>query len=353
MKNHSKSFSTRITAFDILDFFRRLSTLYTAGLSLMKCLTLLRQTTDKPCFRSLIHKLEIDLESGMEFNHCLRRYPGFFDSFCCQLIFIGEKTGTLDQSFKRITLYKEKNQTLHKQIKQALIYPGLVLLAALLTTFVLFFFVIPQFAVLFEHFPTKLPSSTRILIHLAQGIQQLTPSLGLVIFLGGLVSFHFKKSLQLQHAVPRLLLKLPLIKNLMIKIYLSQFSRNLALTLKAGLPLTEGLLLVAKLFSFKELKSSIQKIHEGVNSGKRLSACLERNPLFPTLLNQMIKIGEDSGTLDLMFEKIAEIYETELEQAIIFFKLLLEPLIIAILGVLIGGVVIIMYLPIFRLGMAI
>lgn len=353
MKRFLRSLQPRISSLDILNFFRQLSTLNSAGLSLMKSLDIMIQTTDKPDFRSLIYKLRLNLESGLEFNHCLRSHPLFFDPFCCQLILIGERTGTLDLSLKRVTVHKEKNQVLRKQLKQALIYPGTVMTAALITTLILLLFVVPQFAVLFEHFPDKIPTATLALIGLATWLRKLAPWLGLLGLLASLALFHLRKSLSLSTKGQALIFHLPYLKNFMLKICLAKFSRNLATTLAAGLPLTEGLRLVSQLSAFDELKRGIQKLQNGVNSGKHLSSCLRLNPLFPPLLTHMTKIGEESGTLDLMFEKIAEIYEAELEQAITSFKLLLEPLIIAILGVLIGGVVIIMYLPIFRLGTAI
>lgn len=343
----------KITSQEILHFFRQLSVLVSAGISLMKSLDLLAQAVRQANFRSLIQGLRRDLESGREFNSCLRRYPLLFDLFTCQLIRIGEQTGTLDRTLHRVALHKEKTHKLQKELKQALIYPAVILAAALLSTLILLLFVVPQFASLFEHFPSKMPLPTQILIRIAANLRQLLPWLGLFSGLGVLAFFHFRKAALLHSLFQRLIFQLPLMQKLALQFALVSFSRTLAVILSAGLPLTEALLMVAQLSPFDEFKEDILKIHAGVSAGKRLSLNLWQLPYFPPLLTQMTRIGEEAGSLDRMLEKFAEITETELEQKLSRLKLLLEPLIIAILGVLIGGIVIAMYLPVFRLGTAI
>ncbi len=343
----------KITSHEILHFFRQLSTLITAGLSLMKSLQLLAQTADKANVRALIQALRMDLESGKEFNRCLRRYPLLFDLVTCQLIRIGEQTGTLERTLQRVTLHKEKNQQLKKQLKQALFYPTVILIAALLTTFILLLFVVPQFASLFEHFPNKVPLLTQALIRIAADLRQQLPWLGLLLALTLLALRHFRSAALLHARGQQLIFRVPLLRKLVLQVTVARFSRSLSVVLSAGLPLTEALLMVAQLSPFDEVSKAILKIHAGVNAGKRLSANLMLISFFPPLLTQMTRIGEEAGALDLMLEKFAELAETELEQRLHTLTLLLEPLIIAILGVLIGGIVIALYLPIFRLGTAI
>ena len=352
MKKSIRLFTSGISAQEILHFFRQLSTLISAGITLMKSLDILIQTNENRIFCSFLQTIRLDLENGKEFNRCLQRHPSLFDFFSCQLIRIGEQTGTLDHTLKRVTLYKEKNQTLRKQFKQALIYPTLILISAIITTLILLLLVVPQFASLFEHFPNKLPLITQILIQLSLILHQWLPYFGLLCLLSLFAIFNFRKSPLIQKRCQQLLFQLPFLRQLTLKIVLVQFSRTLAVILAAGLPLTEALMMAAQLLPFDVLRRDILKIYAGVHSGKPLSTNLQLSPFFPALLVHMTKTGEESGTLDFMLEKFADIYETHLEQTLNSLRLLLEPLIIAILGVLIGGIVIAMYLPIFRLGTA-
>ncbi len=342
----------KITTQDLLQFFRQLSTLISSGISLHKSFELLLQTQSKLSFRKLIQSLCFDLESGKTFYRSLQRHPKVFDRFSCQLIRIGEQSGTLEQTLWKITQYQEKTQTLKKQIQQALIYPAITLSATLLSMLFLLLWVVPQFAVLFEHFPNKIPSSTQALIQLARGLQKRLGGLGCLTLLSLFLLFHFRASLKLRQRSLKFLCKLPGCRSLFRKLTLTHFSHTLAGILSAGLPLTEALLLVAELSPHPDFRTAIYQVHAGVSSGKRLSSSLKQALLFPTLLVQMVHIGEESGTLDRMLEKFAEIAEAELEKKLSFLRALLGPLIIAILGVLIGGVIITMYLPIFRLGTA-
>ncbi|HSW71614.1 MAG TPA: type II secretion system F family protein [Gammaproteobacteria bacterium] len=352
MKKPLWLFRESITTEEILHFLNQLNILISAGLSLIKSLDILIQTNHSRTFRSLILSLRRDLETGKEFNRCLQRFPKLFDRFSCQLIYIGEQSGSLDRALQKVCFYKEKSQVLKKQLKQALIYPTLIFLSAFISVLILLLFVIPQFASLFERFPNKIPFPTQALIQLSLGLHQLLPWLGPICLFSLLTLFHFRSSLYLQASYQRQLFQLPMVRKFALKIALAQFSRTLALILSAGLPLAEALMMVAQLSSFDEFRKGILKIHAGIQAGKDLASNLKLNPLFPALLVHLTKVGEESGTLEAMLEKFAELTESDLEQSFQSLSRLLEPLIIAILGVLIGGIVIAMYLPIFRLGTA-
>jgi|GEM_PF-300815 len=342
-----------LTRRDLIHFFRQLSTLIASGISLIKGLEILHQTNNKTKFRQLIQTLMSDLENGQSFYRCLEKHSSYFDPFCCQLICIGEHTGTLEKMLKRITLYKEKEQTLQSQLKQALFYPALIFIFTLSTSLILLLLVVPQFATLFQHFPDKIPAPTQFIIHLSFMLQKNGPSLGLFIAVILFAVIQARQTLKLGPRFQTLIFKLPLIQDLLLKLTLVRFSRYLALMLTAAAPLSEALLILSPLFKFEKFRLSILKQHAHIQTGKRFYSSLALDPLFPALLVQMVRTGEESGSLDLMLGQFAEIMEVELEQKLIYWRLLLEPLIIAILGVLIGGVVIAMYLPIFRLGAAI
>lgn len=316
----------------------------------MKSLNIIAQGSEKLRFKSLISALRLDLQNGQKLSVCVQRYPHLFDSFTCQLIRIGEKSGTLDRCLERITLYKEKIQMLRKQVLQALIYPALILTTALFTSLVLLLFLVPQFAVLFEHFPNQVPWATQVLIQTSFYLRKGLPGLGLIFLFIVLPFLYFYDSKRLRERSQKMILRLRPFRKLAHQIALAHFSRALALMLAAGLPLTEALLLASQLSPVEELKRAILKLHAGVNAGKPLSSHLVSNPLFPSQLAQMTRIGEESGSLDIMLDKFSAQMEIELEHKLAVLKLLLEPLIIAILGVLIGGIVLAMYLPLFRLG---
>lgn len=326
-----------ITPAEVLPLLRQLSRLISAGISLMKSFAIIMQTSETKELYHLIATLRLDLESGKGLSQGLERYPRLFDTFSCQLIRIGEQTGTLERSLQWLVLYKEKNQVLIKQLKQALLYPTLILVTALFTTLFLLLFVVPQFASLFAHLSNKLPWSTRMLIQLAFCLRTWMPWFILLFILILLYLFRFSETIHLKDHFQRLVLKLSPLRKLVLRMILSRFSRALSIMLTAGLPLTEALLLAAPLSSFKEFRNSVLSIHAGVHAGNLFSAHLKPPFFIFPLLAQMARIGEESGSLDQMLEKFADLQEAELDQQLKTLQLLLEPLIIAILGVLIGG----------------
>lgn len=331
-----------------LDLFRQLATLLATGITLPQSLTLLRQATENSFYSSLLQTLCTDIEAGQAFNQALQRFPQYFDPLTCRLVAIGEQSGTLEKMLKQIATYLEKKHHLQQQIKQALFYPLILFIAALVTSFILLFWIVPHFVELFEHFPHSLPLVTRSIILLSQLLHR--PECIIIIILSMLAPVFIRKTQLIAIDWQAILLSTPCLGKIMKKILLAQFSQHLATMLAAALPLTEALILAAYLFPRTAFAESIQIAYTEIESGKSLAASLAAQPLFPALLVEMVELGEASGRLEIMLNRFSEIYEEDIQQSLRYFSHLLEPLIIAIVGVLIGGVVVAMYLPLFQLG---
>lgn len=333
---------------DLILFFKQLDCLISAGTTLSQSLVLLTQTQAKKEYQTIIQTLYDELENGKEFYHALQRFPRSFDMIIRHFIRIGEQTGTLDTMLKRICNYLEKKYLLYRQLKQACIYPVLLIIAALMITFMMLYYVVPQFTEIFSQLPNKLPLMTRFIIRLSQLLHQKNIWL-IIIFIISICMIIIRTLICSVHWQTKLL-RLPYIGHLMQKIMLVQLTRNLSTMLAAAVPLTQALILVATLFQYTVLKESIYSLYAEVNAGKRFHISLAIDPFYPSLLIQMIKIGETAGTLEQMLNKFADLYETDIQQSINILSRLLEPLIITIVGVLIGVIVIAMYLPLFQLG---
>ena len=350
MKSWISPSGPALKAHELRHFFRQLALLIAAGVNLMQSLRILTQSVSPHSLRTLLKALQLELESGKAFHLCLKKYPQYFDPFCCHLIYLGECTGTLELSLKRIAQHQEKAAALKQAFKQALFYPLLILIAALGFILVLLLFVVPHFANLFSALSTELPPLTKALIYFSELMQQASFWL---LFLLSLICFallHRKLRQSFRQLYEDSLFKIGCLRTFILKILLIQLTRNLAVSLASGLPLSEALKLITHFSSFKTFNYSLLTIQQEIQAGQRLSQALAAHPFFPPLLLQMLRTGEEAGKLEAMLEKFAELSEAELEQFLAAARQGLEPLIIAILGVLIGVVVVAMYLPIFRLG---
>lgn len=337
-----------ISDFDIALFFRQLSTLLCAGIPIVQCCELLQVSQEKIAVSLLIRNLKKEIESGKYFFHALKKFPHCFNSFTCHLVHAGEQSGTLENILKRIAHDKEQSLKLKNQIKKALFYPSFIFCIALCITLFMIIIIIPRFAELFESMHSKLPIFTQGIIFISECIKDNLIYLSLLISFTAFFCFSFKT--KLKYYFDPLLLKIPFIKNILQKIILIRMTRALAITFGAGIPITDCLKMIEKLSRNLEYMKALKKIQMQISSGKQLYAALQTFALFPPMMVQMIKIGEDAGKLEFMLEKIADIYESDIEQLVNYLSDLLEPLIMVILGVLIGGLVIAMYLPIFKLG---
>lgn len=339
-----------INAFDIIIFLRQLATLIIAGIPIIQCCDILEKSQTKYKLRILIFSLKQDLLSGKDLSSCLRQQSNYFDDLTCSLIKMGEHTGKLAEMLSLITKAKEQQWSFKKRLKQALFYPCLLAAIAMIILLCMFIFIIPQFAELFNNKTESLPWLTRCIFYLSKLCQQYIALLPICLCL--LLFYLIPNSLAAKHQQKLLktLIALPLIKSIQQKILLARFARSLSMMFSAGLPINAILKLLMTTSSQTEFIQLIAILRSRVHAGLQLHQAMQTLSYFPPLMMQMIKIGEESGMLEQMLDKVADFFEADIDQFIAYFNQLLEPLIMLVLGVLIGGIVIAMYLPIFKLG---
>jgi type IV pilus assembly protein PilC len=341
----------KVTPGDIAIFSRQIATMLTAGIPLVQAFDIVGAGHDNPAMQKLILGIRADLESGTALAEALGRHPLYFDDLFVNLVTAGEQAGALDTLLDKIATYKEKTEAIKKKIKKALFYPAAVLVVAFIVTLILLIFVIPQFESLFKGFGADLPAFTRMVIDLSMFVQTKGWALGLVI--GGGIAFYIytkKRSKKLREFEDRLFLKLPIIGSILVKAAIARFARTLSTMFSAGVPLVEALQSVAGATGNIVYEKAVLAMRDEVSTGQRLQRAMENTGLFPNMVIQMIAVGEESGSLDEMSAKVADFYEADVDNAVDSMSSLLEPMIMAILGVLVGGLVIAMYLPIFKMG---
>ncbi|RDI41787.1 Type II secretion system protein F [Aquicella lusitana] len=338
-----------ITPSDLSVFLRQFATLITAGIPIIKSCEILERSQEKMAMRLLIFTIKREILIGKTLSHGLAQHTQHFDGLTCQFIRIGEQTGRLDTMLTAAARYHENRLAFNKQIKQALFYPCIIMVVALIVTLSMFIFVIPRFAELFQGAGNKLPLLTRVIFFLAAYINHYFagPILLILLFLLPILS----KSTLIKNKFnfQQWLVRLPFVKQCGRKIMLTRFANHLSISLMAGIPLIDALKLTANACSDPVFLTVINTLRNKVSAGHALHQAMQTYP-FPQLMIQMVKIGEESGQLEPMLDKIAEFLDTEIEQLMGYFNQLLEPLIMVVLGVLIGGLVIGMYLPLFKLG---
>lgn len=335
-----------ITQLDIIIFIRQLATLFSAGIPILKCWEILEKSQNKKDFRVLIYTIKQEITAGKFLHVCLRKYPQYFNELSCHLIQIGENTGKLNIMLMTLANHLEKQEAFKNKIKQILFYPCLITSTGIIITLSMFIFIIPRFAELFHDTSHQLPMLTIFIFYLSTLLRQHFLILTLIFSSLLAMALHLKNHFPLQkwlHFIPPL-------QHVMQKVILIRFSRNLSITLSSGIPITKALALTKNQCHYTSFASILDQLHNKISSGLRLHQVMETISFFPLLLTQMVKIGEESGMLVQMLEKSADILETDVNRSINRFSQLLEPLIMGILGALIGGLVIGMYLPIFKLG---
>ncbi len=341
----------KVTPQDIAVFSRQLSTMLTAGIPLVQGFEIIGAGSDNPAVRRLILAIKSDVEGGTELASALAKHPLYFDDLYVSLVAAGEQAGALESLLEKIADYKEKTEAIKKKIKKALFYPAAVVAVSFVVTGILMIFVIPEFEDLFAGFGADLPAFTRMVIDVSYFIRNR--GWLIVIVIVGSVVFFLKAKRRyrgVQHFVDRVALKLPVIGVILDKSSVARFARTLATTFAAGVPLVEALESVAGACGNVVYEGAVLKMRDEVATGQRLQIAMENTELFPNMVNQMIAVGEESGSLDDMASKVADFYEEEVDNAVDSMSSLLEPLIMSILGVLVGGLVIAMYLPIFKMG---
>lgn len=345
----SKTYAN-ITWLDIILFLRQLATLIIAGVPILQSLDTLLLSQEKLSFKFLLQTIKNEIAAGKQLAASLKKFPAHFNNLSCQLIFAGEKSGTLDVMLNRAANYLEKNYYLKRQIKQALFYPATITLVALAVTLIMLIFVVPRFEELFLSMHCTLPAFTSAILFISNSLRYNAWLLTIPIFIYLLFIYHFKKSIRTQERIDLLLLKLPGIKHLTQKIVLSRLFRSLATLIASGIPMTDALAIAAETCNNHVYHKAVIMLRTEINAGRQLHTIMHNQLLFPNMAIQMIKIGEESGSLNTMLDKIAELYENDISYLVSHINHLLEPLIMLVLGVLIGGLVIALYLPIFKLG---
>jgi type IV pilus assembly protein PilC len=341
----------KVTTEDIALFARQLATMLQAGIPMVQCFDIIGNGHDKPSVQKLVLAIKADVEGGTSLHEALSKHPLYFDDLFVNLVEAGEHAGALETLLDKIATYKEKTEALKKKIKKAMFYPAAVLAMAVIVSVVLLVFVIPTFESLFKDFGADLPAFTQFVIDLSKFVQSQGWWVALM-FGGGVYAFlYFKKrSRPMRQFLDRTLLKMPVLGPIIVKAAIARYARTLATMFAAGVPLVEALTSVAGATGNIVFEDATLRIRDEVATGQRLQKCMEATGLFPNMVIQMIAVGEESGSLDQMSSKVADFYEADVDAAVDAMSSLLEPMIMAILGVLVGGLVIAMYLPIFKLG---
>lgn len=353
IKKQSAAFrsSAKPTPEDIAIFFRQLATMLTAGIPLVQAFEIVGSGHEKPSVQKLILDIKAQVESGSTLHEAFAKFPLYFDDLAVNLVEAGEQAGALETLLDKIASYKEKTEAIKKKIKKALFYPAAVLAVAVIVTVILLIFVIPQFESLFKGFGADLPAFTQMVVNLSKFVQTKGWMIAVVAGGGGYAFFYFKaRSQKMRQAIDRMLLSVPVIGVILRKAAIARYARTLATTFAAGVPLVEALNSVSGATGNIVYQNAVMRMKDEVSTGQRLQRAMENTGLFPNMVIQMIAVGEESGSLDQMAAKVADFYEQEVDAAVDSMSSLLEPMIMAILGVLVGGLVIAMYLPIFKLG---
>jgi type IV pilus assembly protein PilC len=336
---------------DIAVFSRQLATMLAAGIPMVQSFEIVGNGHEKPSMQKLILDIKADVEGGTSLHESLARHPLYFDDLFVNLVEAGEQAGALESLLDKIATYKEKTEAIKKKVKKALFYPTAVLVVAVIVTIILLIFVIPQFETLFKGFGADLPAFTMMVINLSKFVQ--SDGIFIAMVVGGAVyafTYFHKRSRKMREFVDRAMLKFPIIGPILVKSAIARYARTLSTMFAAGVPLVEALESVAGATGNVVFENAVMRMRDEVATGQRLQRAMEATGLFPNMVNQMIAVGEESGSLDAMSAKVASFYEAEVDNAVDSMSSLLEPLIMAVLGVLVGGLVIAMYLPIFKLA---
>jgi type IV pilus assembly protein PilC len=353
IKKQSQAFKSggKVKPEDIAVFSRQLATMLASGIPLVQAFEIVGNGHEKPSVQKLILDVKQDIEGGTSLHEALAKHPLYFDDLYVNLVEAGEQAGALETLLDKIATYKEKTEAIKKKVKKALFYPAAVMVVAVVVTLILLIFVIPQFESLFKGFGAELPAFTQMVINLSKFVQAQGIFIAIVIGAAGYAFFYFKKrSKKMREVLDRISLKLPIIGPILTKSAIARYARTLSTMFAAGVPLVEALQSVAGATGNVVYENAVYRMRDEVATGQRLQRAMENTGLFPNMVIQMVAVGEEAGALDQMSAKVAEFYEAEVDNAVDSMSSLLEPLIMAILGVLVGGLVIAMYLPIFKLG---
>jgi type IV pilus assembly protein PilC len=357
VRKQTKSFfqsRKKITAKDISIFTRQFATMVEAGIPIVQGIEIVAKGHDNPSVQQLLITVKQDIESGTTLSTALGKHKLYFDALYCNLVQAGEQAGILDTILMKVATYKEKIEAIKGKIKSALFYPAAVLVVAFVVTAILLIFVIPQFESMFKGFGAELPAMTQFVVDLSKFMREWWWLIfgvvgGTVFFIG----YTYKRSEKMQHMVDRLLLRAPVVGMIVKKATIARYARTLGTMFAAGVPLVESLDSVAGAAGNRVYYEGVIAIKNEVSTGTHLRVAMEHTGLFPNMVVQMVAIGEESGELDKMLGKVADFYEAEVDDAVESMSSLIEPMIMAFLGVIVGGMVVAMYLPIFKMAGAV
>lgn len=343
-----------IKTLDITIFVRQMATMMKAGVPLVQSFEIVAESADNPSMRDLILGIKKEIESGSTFANALRKYPRYFDDLFCSLVDSGEQSGQLETMLDRVATYKEKSEALKAKIKGAMKYPIAVLVVAFIVTAILLVKVVPVFADMFESFGSELPAFTQMVVDMSEWMQEYwyIIIIGIAIFV---ITFKEtkKRNKKFRDFIDRAILKVPIFGPVVYNAIIARFSRTLATTFAAGVPLIDALESTAGATNNNVFYKATMRVKEDVATGQQLHFAMKSTNVFPTMALQMVGIGEESGKVDEMLDKVASHYETLVDEAVEGLTSLMEPIIMSFLGVVIGGLVVAMYLPIFQMGAAI
>lgn len=344
----------KILSTDITLFTRQLSTMIKSGIDVVKSLETIADGVENDNMKSLILDLKNEISSGTTMADALRKHPKYFDELYCNLVDAAEQSGKLDDIFESIAEYKEKTEAIKKKIKKALTYPISVLVIAFIVTVILLLKVVPQFEDMFSNFGAELPAFTQMVLNMSNFMQE-----NWFLVLGGIgASIYGLKEANnridpFNAFIEKKMLNLPVFGSMLRKSAIARFTRTLSTTQSSGVPLVEGLVSAAGAAGNREYKQSILHVKEQVETGQTLAFAMQATGLFPSMVIQMTDLGEEGGNLEGMLERVANLYEEEVDNSVDNLTSLIEPMIMAFLGVVVGGLIIAMYLPVFKMGSAI
>ncbi|MGA4632684.1 type II secretion system F family protein [Pseudomonas solani] len=341
----------KVKPLDIALFTRQMATMMKAGVPLLQSFDIIGEGFENPNMRKLVDEVKQEVAAGNSFANSLRKKPMYFDDLYCNLVDSGEQSGALETLLDRVATYKEKTEQLKAKIKKAMTYPIAVLLVAVIVSAILLIKVVPQFRDVFKGFGAELPAFTQMVVNLSEALQTwgfliLIAAFGIIFGIGQF----YKRSQKFRDTVDRGVLKMPIVGDIVYKSSVARYARTLSTTFAAGVPLVDALDSVSGATGNVVFKNAVGRIKQDVSTGMQLNFSMRSTGVFPSMAIQMTAIGEESGALDTMLDKVASFYEEEVDNAVDNLTTLMEPMIMAVLGVLVGGLIIAMYLPIFTLG---
>ncbi len=343
-------FQPKVTGKDVVIFTRQLSTMIDAGLPLVQCLQILAKQQDNSTFKKALMEIQTDVESGTTLADSMRKHPKIFDNLYANMIEAGELGGILDTILSRLAAFKEKSMALQKKIKGAMTYPAICLAIALIILVVILVFVVPVFEKMFKDFGSTLPAPTQMVVDMSNFFKGNIFTLAIVAMV---VSFVVKKIYGTEKGrlkMDEMFLKAPVVGTLIRRVAVAKFTRTLSTMLQSGVPILEALNVVGKTAGNKVIERAVFRVSDSIAEGRPIAEPLEESGVFPNMVVQMINVGESVGALDTMLEKIADFYDEEVDQAVDNLTAMIEPFMMVFLGGMIGGLVVAMYLPIFKMA---